>query len=101
MESGARIWISDIASEDAWLLCEVAKKTDTELVATLVNDSSRSITRSRTADTSIVKYQGVELANAPLSEEDKKEGRDDDLITLPHLHEPAILRKFNFDLKYI
>jgi len=95
METGARVWISDSESEDAWLLCEIAKKTDSELVATHVDDSSRSITRNRTADTSIVKYQGVELANAPLSEEEKKEGRDDDLITLPHLHEPAILHAVN------
>jgi hypothetical protein len=38
-----------------------------------------------------LKYQGVELANAKLSAADREEGKDDDMITLPHLHEPAIL----------
>lgn len=33
----------------------------------------------------------MELANALLSEQEKAEGKDDDMITLPHLHEPAIL----------
>jgi myosin heavy subunit len=33
----------------------------------------------------------VELANAKLSDQDRAEGKDNDLITLPHLHEPAIL----------
>ena len=38
-----------------------------------------------------LKYDGVELANAKLSDEEKSGGKDDDMITLPHLHEPAIL----------
>jgi myosin-5 len=33
----------------------------------------------------------VELANPPLSEAELKEGMDNDMISLPHLHEPAIL----------
>ena len=37
------------------------------------------------------KYEGVELANPPLSEAEVKEGSDADMISLPHLHEPAIL----------
>ena len=37
------------------------------------------------------KYEGVELANPPLSDAEVKEGSDADMISLPHLHEPAIL----------
>lgn len=37
------------------------------------------------------KYEGVELANPPLSEQEVREGSDADMISLPHLHEPAIL----------
>ena len=33
----------------------------------------------------------MELANNPLSEVEQAEGKDNDMITLPHLHEPEIL----------
>jgi myosin heavy subunit len=38
-----------------------------------------------------VKYDGVELANAPLSHAEIAEGADNDMIALQHLHEPSIL----------
>ena len=40
------------------------------------------------------------LANPELSEAGRAEGRDDDLITLPHLHEPAILHAIHERFTY-
>ncbi len=97
MESGARVWISDADGDDAWILCEVTSRTDSELKVTRVDSPSTTFTRSRVDaaanDDGVIelKYQGVELANAPLSDAEKGEGKDSDMITLPHLHEPAIL----------
>jgi myosin V len=93
MEAGACVWVRDEDSEEAWLYCEVVKKEQDKL--TLKDSSSgKVVTRgieSRNEETGETKFDGVELANTPLSEEDKVDGRDNDLITLPHLHEPAIL----------
>jgi myosin heavy subunit len=103
MESGARVWISDADGDAAWILAEVTSRTDKQLHAKQVfspnakSNSSKTLTFTRPrieakAEEAIeLKYQGVELANALLSEQEKAEGKDDDMITLPHLHEPAIL----------
>lgn len=95
MESGARVWISDADGDDAWILAEVTSRSNSELKVQQVSDSSKSFTRPRIqgeGDEPIeLKYEGVELANTPLSQQEKDEGKDNDMITLPHLHEPAIL----------
>ena len=100
MEVGARIWISDPKTDEAWLLAEIQSRTPTELTYTLLHGPNKSTPHTRPRllakdsdkDSVIeLKYQGVELANTPLSEVEKSEGKDHDMITLPHLHEPAIL----------
>jgi len=92
MEAGARVWCQDYDGDDAWLLAEIIRKSDSAIHVALVKDPSIEFDRERDPhETEIVKYKGVELANPKLSEADRAEGRDDDLITLPHLHEPAIL----------
>lgn len=89
------MWCSaDPKGEEAWFLAEVLKKKEDELELQQVDKKTNVFTRPlevRDDETGTRKFQGVELANAPLSEEDRAEGRDNDLITLPHLHEPAIL----------
>jgi len=100
MEKGAQVWAVDRDGDDAWILCEVLSKTDTELKLQQIDKDSNVFARSRVDakpaagandEVTETRYEGVELANAKLSEADRAEGRDDDLITLPHLHEPAIL----------
>lgn len=94
MERGAKVWCTDRDGDEAWLLAEVVKKTDDELYLQLVEQPGKKLTRPLAisdAETGVRKYEGVELANTMLSDAEKAEGRDDDLITLPHLHEPAIL----------
>jgi myosin heavy subunit len=94
MEAGAKVWCTDNDGDEAWLLAEVLKKKDNELELQLVDKPEKKFTRPiavNDSDSGERKYEGVELANTPLSEAEQKEGRDDDLITLPHLHEPAIL----------
>ena len=91
MEAGAQVWCQDYDGDDAWLLAEIISRTDAAVEVFLVNDPSNKFTRERDETVETLKYKGVELANAKLSEADKSEGRDNDLITLPHLHEPALL----------
>ena len=95
MEAGTYVWCSaDAKSDEAWILAEVVKKTEHELELQQVDKKGNKFTRpveEVDEDTGERKFQGVMLANAPLSDEDRAEGRDNDLITLPHLHEPAIL----------
>lgn len=98
MEAGAYVWARDTVGDEAWLYCEVLKKTDTELHLKDKADSSNSFTRGLEhldEETGARKFEGVELANTPLSEEEKEDGRDNDLISLPHLHEPAILHSLS------
>ena len=99
MEVGARVWISDPKGDEAWLLAEIQSKSPTTLTCTAI-PSNAPISRPRLetpsqdgggGGMSELKYQGVELANHPLSDVEKEEGKDNDMITLPHLHEPAIL----------
>jgi myosin-5 len=97
MESGASVWINEKDGDDAWILAEVKSRTESQLQACPISKPSQTIVRDRVVQPSStttameLKYQGVELANTPLSEEDKRQGKDNDMITLPHLHEPAIL----------
>lgn len=99
MEKGGHVWVSDRDGDDAWMLCEVLSKTEKELKLQQLEKGSRVFTRSRIETQSSsdgdgpveTRYDGVELANAKLSDAELAEGRDNDLITLPHLHEPAIL----------
>jgi myosin heavy subunit len=101
MEAGALVWVTDHSGDEAWLLAEVISRTATELRVSLARSkkSSEIVTRPRLSTRNAAssdgveefKYQGVELANTKLSKADREEGKDDDMITLPHLHEPAIL----------
>mmetsp|Transcript_6672 Transcript_6672/g.19028 ORF Transcript_6672/g.19028 Transcript_6672/m.19028 type:complete len:1577 (+) Transcript_6672:249-4979(+) len=95
MEAGTYVWCTaDAKSDDAWILSEVVKRTDEELEVKQVDKPDNVFKRPlevKDEETGDRKFQGVELANAPLSDEDRADGRDNDLITLPHLHEPAIL----------
>lgn len=95
MEKGALVWSRDDDGEEAWILCEVIAKSNDELTLKERSKSSaKPFTRGiETLDekTGERKFTGVELANTPLSKEEKEEGLDNDLIALPHLHEPAIL----------
>ncbi len=102
MEAGARVWIEDKDGDVAWILAEIKSRTESVINGFYVSDPSKTFCRPRiTASASAAKsfdrndlierkYQGVELANT-LSEQEKREGKDNDMITLPHLHEPAIL----------
>lgn len=86
------MWCTDTSGDDAWLLAEVVKKDDDEIHLFQVDKPANTLSRPINDDKeSSQKYKGVELANAKLSAEEKAAGRDNDLITLPHLHEPALL----------
>jgi myosin heavy subunit len=95
MEAGSYVWCAaDAKSEDAWILAEVLKRSDEKLELKQVDKEDHIFSRPlevQDEETGERKFQGVELANTPLSDQDRAEGRDNDLITLPHLHEPAIL----------
>jgi myosin V len=94
MEEGAYVWSRDEHGDEAWLLCEVLKKTVDELKLRQKDKRDNVFTKkvdSVNAETGERKFKDVELANTALSEAEKEDGRDNDLITLPHLHEPAIL----------
>jgi myosin V len=95
MEKGALVWCRDEDGEEAWILSEVIAKGADDLTLK-EKDKSNAKTFKRgvetlNEETGERKFQGVELANTPLSKEEKEEGLDNDLIALPHLHEPAIL----------
>lgn len=99
MEAGSYVWCSaDAKGDEAWILAEVLKRGDTKIDLQQVDKRDHKFSRPLAVQTDdddggggACKFEGVELANAPLSEEERAEGRDNDLITLPHLHEPAIL----------
>ena len=81
------------------MLAEVLEKSDVELKLQQVDKKDNVFTRpvaaSKEDDGGAHKFEGVELSNTPLSDEDRAEGLDNDLITLPHLHEPAILHSIS------
>ena len=95
MEAGTKVWCTaDPKGDEAWILAEVLKKGDTEIELQQDDKKENIFTRhldANSEETGIQKFQGVELANTPLSDEERAAGADNDLITLPHLHEPAIL----------
>jgi myosin-5 len=98
MEAGASVWCRDLDGDEAWILAEIVKRGPDLLTLQPHDGSSKTFTRgieARNQETGETKFQGVELANTPLSQEEKDEGRDNDLITLPHLHEPAILHSLS------
>lgn len=104
MEEGAHVWTVDDDGDDAWWLCEVLEKTEEELkLNPLDKPDIGTIVRPRVVQKDApddgmpveVRYEKVELANAKLSDADRKEGLDADMINLPHLHEPAILHAVN------
>jgi myosin heavy subunit len=94
MEPGTLVWCDQESGDQAWILAEVISRTDNELKVKQTDKPDNVFTRpSEIVDkeSGMRKFKGVELANTKLSDEERAEGRDDDLITLPHLHEPAIL----------
>ena len=94
MEPGTLVWCDQESGDQAWVLAEVLSRTDDELKVKQTDKPDNVFTRPSEivdAESGMRKFKGVELANTKLSDEERAEGRDDDLITLPHLHEPAIL----------
>jgi len=97
MEAGTRVWSHESSGDDPWILSEIIDRTaDAVELKHVSSDDTVPFKRSLVpnkeddADTG-AKYEGVELANAPLSDADIEEGADNDMISLQHLHEPAIL----------
>jgi myosin heavy subunit len=104
MEPGTKVWTYQSTGDDPWILSEVLTRTPDLLTLKFLSgdDTGSTTTRPLVSSTSLnedgtkmemgdKKYEGVELANPPLSESEIKEGSDADMISLPHLHEPAIL----------
>ena len=97
MEAGTQVWSYEQSGDDPWILSEIINRDSNTLHLKHLGDvdtAGKPFTRpllTNTADGEGAKYEGVELANAPLSEADIAEGADNDMIALPHLHEPAIL----------
>eukprot|EP00584_Thalassiosira_punctigera_P008237 CAMPEP_0172544582 /NCGR_PEP_ID=MMETSP1067-20121228/14701_1 /TAXON_ID=265564 ORGANISM="Thalassiosira punctigera, Strain Tpunct2005C2" /NCGR_SAMPLE_ID=MMETSP1067 /ASSEMBLY_ACC=CAM_ASM_000444 /LENGTH=1608 /DNA_ID=CAMNT_0013331167 /DNA_START=385 /DNA_END=5211 /DNA_ORIENTATION=+ len=99
MEAGTRVWCYQSSGEDPWILSEIVDRSadSIQLKHVSENDDAESEVFTRPLLTGTkpeegAKYEGVELANAPLSESDIHEGVDNDMISLQHLHEPAILQ---------
>jgi len=104
MEAGAHVWTADDNGDEAWILCEVLAKSEEELkLSPIDHDGADAIVRNRVVPKVApedgipveVRYEKVELANVELSDKEREEGMDDDMINLPHLHEPAILHAIN------
>ena len=98
MEAGTQVWCYSDSGDDPWILSEVVDRSPDSLHLKHVGGDTPGKSHTRkllpvTKDNANdgAKYEGVELANAPLSENDLRDGVDSDMISLPHLHEPAIL----------
>lgn len=98
MEAGTQVWSYEKSGDDPWILSKITSRSTDSISLKHVGEgdegSTSSFTRPLLTNTSAeegAKYEGVELANAPLSEADIEEGADNDMIALQHLHEPAIL----------
>ena len=96
MEAGTQVWSYESSGDDPWILSEIINRSSETLTLkhTAKDADSTPFTRpllTNTASDEGAKYEGVELANAPLSAADIAEGADNDMIALQHLHEPAIL----------
>eukprot|EP00567_Pseudictyota_dubia_P013298 CAMPEP_0197441594 /NCGR_PEP_ID=MMETSP1175-20131217/7837_1 /TAXON_ID=1003142 /ORGANISM="Triceratium dubium, Strain CCMP147" /LENGTH=144 /DNA_ID=CAMNT_0042971901 /DNA_START=421 /DNA_END=851 /DNA_ORIENTATION=+ len=109
MEAGSHIWTVDDSGDEAWILCEVLSKTADELSLRRADDpDAATIVRARVQNQhegedgmpAEVRYEKVELANAKLSDQDRALDVDNDMINLPHLHEPAILHSINERFEY-
>lgn len=110
MEAGTLVWTyeSSSGSEDPWILSEIITRSSESLTLKYLGGDDvgktftrKLLTRSSSAaggaggggdeEDGVKRYDGVELANPPLSESDIAEGADNDMIALQHLHEPSIL----------
>jgi myosin heavy subunit len=97
MEVGTQVWSNTDSGDDPWILSEVTNRTATSLTLKYIGGDNKGKTLTRPLlpaskdDDDGAKYQGVEMANAPLSDADIADGADSDMISLQHLHEPAIL----------
>lgn len=104
MEAGTQVWSYEQTGDDPWILSEIIKRDPTSLTLKHLSNgetdtagTNTPFTRplSKSSGTSAsedgIKYEGIELANAPLSSTDIDDGADSDMISLQHLHEPAIL----------
>ncbi|KAL7552091.1 hypothetical protein ACHAWF_015304 [Thalassiosira exigua] len=93
MEAGTRVWSYEASGDDPWILSEVTSRSSDAVTLKRLSgdDEGEAFDRKLISSDQGAKYEGVELANAPLSEADAAEGADDDMIALQHLHEPAIL----------
>jgi len=97
MEAGTQVWCYQDSGDDPWILSKVINRTSDALQLKHDidgDDAGETFSRPLLASSSSeegAKYEGVELANAPLSDSDIAEGVDNDMISLQHLHEPAIL----------
>uniref|UniRef100_A0A7S1FZR5 Myosin motor domain-containing protein n=1 Tax=Corethron hystrix TaxID=216773 RepID=A0A7S1FZR5_9STRA len=95
MEEGVHVWVGE-NSEEAWLRCKVIKKDSKELTIVELAASGRptgsQFTRPRkSVGTGGEEYDLVELANPETPRNTKR--TNDNLISLVHLHEPAILHE--------
>ena len=99
MEAGTQVWSFESTGDDPWILSEITSRTPDTLTLKNIDGDNANQTFTRPllptegddANDSGIKYEGVELANAPLSEMEIADGVDNDMIALQHLHEPAIL----------
>lgn len=106
MEAGTQVWTYEPSGDDPWILSEIiSRSSDALTLKHLGGDTpGKTFTRPLLAPTAAsggaaggggggdgAKYDGVELANAPLSHAEIAEGADNDMIALQHLHEPSIL----------
>jgi myosin heavy subunit len=98
MEPGTQVWCYSDSGDDPWILSEVTHRSSSSVISlkhvggdTPGKAFDRSLLPGVSSSDDGAKYEGVELANAALSESDLRDGVDSDMISLPHLHEPAIL----------
>lgn len=113
METGTQVWTYEPTGDDPWILSEIITRSSDSLTLKHLGGDTPGKTFARklllltsgagggaggggeaaaaAAATDGVKYDGVELANPPLSNADIAEGADNDMIALQHLHEPSIL----------
>mmetsp|Transcript_676 Transcript_676/g.962 ORF Transcript_676/g.962 Transcript_676/m.962 type:complete len:1715 (-) Transcript_676:47-5191(-) len=83
MEAGSKVWVRDKKGDQAWLLGDVVSKTSSTITVEIDEDVVEKV---RTFD-----YEpGIEINDVKMAN-DKEMDCVEDLISLPHLHEAAIL----------